>query len=100
MIGASTRIENAILTDSEISWMDTILTNDRKTSAFRELSHSAHAVLESFKNKPEIRLKTSDLVSETKLPRKTINNALKILLEEKFIQKYGQGAGVRYQLVF
>jgi hypothetical protein len=36
MIGASTRIENAILTDSEISWIDTVLTNDGKTTAFQK----------------------------------------------------------------
>ena len=74
--------------------------NRRQFRAFRELSPSAHVVLESFKNKPEIRLKTSDLVSETKLPRRTISNALEKLIEEEFIQKYGQGAGVRYQLIF
>lgn len=33
MIGASTRIENALLTDSEIDWLDTILTQDGKTTA-------------------------------------------------------------------
>lgn len=33
MIGASTRIENALLTDSEVDWLDTILTNDGKTTA-------------------------------------------------------------------
>ena len=34
LIGASTRIENAILTDIEISWIDTILTKKVKESAF------------------------------------------------------------------
>jgi len=33
-IGASTRIENAVLTDQEIDWVDTILTEDGKTTAF------------------------------------------------------------------
>jgi len=33
MIGASTRIENAMLTDSEVNWLDTILTQDGKTTA-------------------------------------------------------------------
>ena len=33
-IGASTRIENAVLTNPEIDWIDTILTNDGKTTAF------------------------------------------------------------------
>lgn len=35
MIGASTRIENAILTDPEIDWIDTILSKDGKTTEFQ-----------------------------------------------------------------
>jgi hypothetical protein len=61
--------------------------NRRRFHAFRELSPSALTILESFKNKPEIRLKTSDLVSETKLPRRTIGNALETLIEEKYYSK-------------
>lgn len=34
MIGASTRIENALLTDLEVEWIDTILTSDGKVTAF------------------------------------------------------------------
>jgi hypothetical protein len=32
-IGASTRIENAVLTDQEVEWVDTILQRDGKTTA-------------------------------------------------------------------
>jgi Fic family protein len=35
-IGASTRIENAVLTDAEIDWLDTVLSKDAKTSAYDE----------------------------------------------------------------
>ena len=35
-IGASTRIENAVLTDNEIDWVDTILQKNGKTTAFEE----------------------------------------------------------------
>lgn len=35
-IGASTRIENAVLTDSEIEWIDTTLSTDEKTTAFEQ----------------------------------------------------------------
>ena len=35
-IGASTRIENALLTDSEIEWVDTTLTSDGRPTAFDE----------------------------------------------------------------
>jgi Fic family protein len=34
MIGASTRIENAVLTDAEINWLDTILQEDARPTAF------------------------------------------------------------------
>lgn len=33
-IGASTRIENAVLTDQEVDWVDTVLTQEGKTTAF------------------------------------------------------------------
>lgn len=39
-VGASTRIENAVLTDKEIEWLDSTLTNDGKTTAF-ELNKEA-----------------------------------------------------------
>ena len=35
-IGASTRIENAVLTDQEVEWVDKILQKDGKTTAFEE----------------------------------------------------------------
>ena len=35
-IGASTRIENAVLTDAEIDWLDTVLSKDAKTTAYEE----------------------------------------------------------------
>ena len=33
MVGASTRIENAVLTDSEIDWLDSVLSKDGKQTA-------------------------------------------------------------------
>ncbi len=35
-IGASTRIENALLTDPEVNWLDTLLTEDAHQTAFRK----------------------------------------------------------------
>ena len=35
-IGASTRIENAVLTDPEVEWVDTVLQGNGKTTAFEE----------------------------------------------------------------
>ena len=34
MVGASTRIENVVLTDAEVDWIDTKLTEDAKTTAY------------------------------------------------------------------
>ena len=36
MVGASTRIENAVLTDPEVEWLDTVLTEDGKTTALQQ----------------------------------------------------------------
>ena len=36
MIGASTRIENALLTDAEVEWIDTTLTADGKPTSFKQ----------------------------------------------------------------
>ncbi len=35
-VGASTRIENAVLTDNKIEWVDTTLYGDSKVTAFDE----------------------------------------------------------------
>ena len=66
----------------------------------QKLSEAASAVLQSFKSQPEQRLRVSDLVSTTQLPRRTVQYALKTLTDQGFLQRLGQGAGVRYQLVF
>ncbi len=39
MIGASTRIENAILTDSEVSWMDDLICREAKSTTFAAQRH-------------------------------------------------------------
>ncbi len=66
----------------------------------QKLSESATRVLGCFKEYPEIRLTMSLIVRETDLPRRTAGHALSQLVSFGLIQKYGQGAGVRYQLVF
>lgn len=155
MIGASTRIENAQLTDIEVNWIDTILETDGKPIAFeanrhlienklskdRERSYEEvvgcremiNAIVEEFSNcKP---FKEKDLRSlhflllkpyskagphvgqyktqpnyvvefsnvtqqDTKLPRRTVAYCLAQLLELGLIQRYGNGAGIRYQMTF
>lgn len=36
MVGASTRIENAVLTDAEVDWIDTTLSKDARTTAYAD----------------------------------------------------------------
>ncbi len=64
------------------------------------LSESAVVVLNCFKSSPEKRLKSSEITGETDLPRRTVQYALKTLHTGEFVQRLGQGAGTRYQLVF
>lgn len=66
----------------------------------QKLSETAASVLQSFKSQPEQRLRVNDIVSATQLPRRTVQYALKTLTDQGFLQRLGQGAGVRYQLVF
>ncbi len=71
-----------------------------RCDAHQLLSESSRTVLACFKEHPEIRLSAQKIHEETKLPKRTITHCLSILNKERFIQKYGQGAGVRYQLIF
>ena len=66
----------------------------------QKLSESALAVLNCFKSSPEKRLKISDIEKDISMPRRTIQYALQTLTKKAFIQKLGQGAGTRYQLIF
>jgi len=66
----------------------------------QKLSETGLTVLNCFKSSPEKRLKVSDIERDTSLPRRTIQYALQTLTKNAFIQKLGQGAGTRYQLIF
>jgi len=66
----------------------------------RALSQAADRVLQCFREHPEIRLTTKDIEAETSLPRRTIVHALSHLLDAQLLQRYGKGAGTRYQLIF
>lgn len=72
----------------------------KKIKAFQDLSAAASKVLACFKDQPETKLQTSDLVHNSQLPRRTVSNGLIVLLREGFIQRYGKGRSVRYQLIF
>ena len=72
----------------------------KRFNAYQLLSESARKILACFKEYPEIRLSRQQLVKMTRLPMRTVTYSLVALSKKQFIQKYGQGAGVRYQLIF
>lgn len=72
----------------------------KKHHAVNNLSETATVILQCFREHPELRLTTKQLIEMTSLPRRTITYGLKMLTDNALIQRYGQGAGVRYQLTF
>lgn len=80
--------------------LDDVKTLRQRYAAMSRLSESAMRVLTCFKSSPEKRLKVADLMAETGLVRRTVQNALVSLVEAGFLQRLGAGPGSRYQLVF
>jgi len=66
----------------------------------QKLSQSTLVVLDCFKSSPEKRLKVGDIEKDTGIARRTVQYALQKLTQKAFIQKLGQKAGTRYQLIF
>ena len=90
---------NFMLKMIEHSLADIDYYRDRYQATIK-LSTNALEVFDCFKENPETRLTTKKILVLTSLPRRTITHSLKTLLDNQLIQKYGQGAGVRYQLTF
>ena len=63
-------------------------------------STSAHAVLNCFRARPELRLLVGDIVKSVSFPRRTVQYALKTLTEKGFLKRLGKGAASRYQMIF
>lgn len=74
--------------------------SQNKLLAEQGLSESSVRILRCFREHPEIRLTTAQLIKQTHLPRRTTVYSLNALLAASLIQKYGRGASVRYQLTF
>lgn len=64
------------------------------------LSDAGRQILQCFKDQPEIKLGTKDLVRLTKLPRRTIVYSTNSLVEGGLLEKLGQARSTRYQLIF
>jgi Fic family protein len=72
----------------------------KRYAAITDLSENAQVVLACFKSSPERRLNLSDLVRETGLGRRNVQNSLVRLIQAGFLQRLGKGPSIRYQLVF
>ncbi|EKD26577.1 MAG: hypothetical protein ACD_79C01113G0001 [uncultured bacterium] len=72
----------------------------KRHKSFLELSETTQKVLACFKEHPEIKLNTKKIIEFTNIPRRTIIHSLNILVHSLLLQKYGKGAGVKYQLTF
>lgn len=72
----------------------------KKFTAFRDLSEPALKVLQCFQGMPEKRLKSGEIEKLTKLPNRTVFYVIQILVKNNFLQRYGKGSAVRYQIVF
>jgi Fic family protein len=68
--------------------------------ALQRLSESAAQVLSCFRSAPERRLTPAELMVETGLVRRTVQNALRSLVNANLVQRLGAGRGTRYQLIF
>jgi len=72
----------------------------QRYGALQRLSESATRVLSCFRASPEQRLTPADLMRETGLVRRTVQNALGSLVAAGLIHRLGAGRGTRYQLIF
>ncbi len=72
----------------------------QRYSALIRLSEGALLVLACFKSSPEKRLTPAELVKETGLVRRSVQNALVNLVNAGFLQRLGVGPSSRYQLIF
>jgi hypothetical protein len=61
----------------------------------QKLSESALVVLNCFKSSPEKRLKASDIQKDTRLPRRTIQYALKALTKKAFTSTWPASSSSR-----
>lgn len=82
------------------SALDDIPIYRKRFANLQKLSETALIVLNRFKEKPENRLNSGYITKTTGIPSRTIQYALRTLVEKEFLQRLGQGRGTRYQLVF
>ncbi len=80
--------------------LDAISFYKERVDLIHGLSASATEVLHCFKEQPEQRLTPKSIRQRAHLPERTISRILRTLVDAGLLQRYGRGAGTRYQLVF
>jgi len=82
------------------SGLDAIGLYQQRVEQIRRLPEHAAAVLQLFKDSPEQRLTTRAIRDQVPLTPRTASRVLTALVDAGLVQRYGRGAGTRYQLVF
>jgi Fic family protein len=72
----------------------------KRYAATQRLSETARTVLSCFKSSPEKRLRLAEIIQDTGIIRRNVQNALVFLVREGFLQRLGMGPSSRYQLIF
>lgn len=83
--------------EASLNDIELYLTKYRK---LQSLTETESAVLQVFRYSPEKKLRVSDIASTTGLIKRSIQNAIKTLIKQGFLQKSGRGPQIVYQLVF
>ena len=80
--------------------LDGIAVYRKRYQSLQEISTSALRILECFKESPEIRLSTKQIVEITELSPRMVNYGTLTLIKHDLLQKYGSGPETKYQLTF
>lgn len=91
---------NFMLKMLERSLRDDIDHYEKKYVNYLRLSQSAKKILAFFREHPETRLKTGQVVELETIPRRTVTRTMKELIQVGFLQKMGRGPSTHYQLIF
>ncbi len=73
---------------------------EKKYVSYLKLTESAKKVLSCFREHPETRLRTGQVMNLTNIPRRTVTRTMEDLAQIGFLQKMGQGPSTHYQLIF
>lgn len=73
---------------------------EKKYVSYLRLTESAKKILGCFREHPEMRLRTGQVVRLINIPRRTVTRTMEELVQIGFLQKMGRGPSTHYQLIF